>query len=30
MAIGCVEGLWIGDIRDPQCKSPAYVRLVGL
>lgn len=30
MAIGCVEGLWIGDIRDPQCKSSPYVRLVGV
>ena len=26
MAVGCVEGLWIGDISDPQCECPTYVQ----
>jgi len=30
MAIGCVEGLWIGNIRDPQCEFYACVLLVGV
>lgn len=28
MAIGCVEGLWIGDICDSQCERSAYTRWV--
>jgi len=27
IAIGCVEGVWVGDVRGPQCECSAYGRL---
>ena len=26
IAVGCVEGLWVGDARSPQCKYSAYTQ----